>query len=142
VRRGFDIQNDGTGRNPRALRKKAIFHLSRAILELRNPMARAATTTDVFNAIAEAKRREMIGLLNNGKYWTVSEIVGRMKITQPTASKHLRVLRKVGIVTVVKHGRYRQYRLNAQSLRPLFDWARISKGKWNCPLDSNSKRAS
>ena len=82
-------------------------------------MARAATTTDVFNAIAEAKRREMIGLLNNGKYWTVSEIVGRMKITQPTASKHLRVLRKVGIVTVVKHGRYRQYRLNAQSLRPL-----------------------
>jgi DNA-binding transcriptional ArsR family regulator len=52
-------------------------------------MARAATTTDVFNAIAEAKRREMIGLLNNGKYWTVSEIVGRMKITQPTASKHL-----------------------------------------------------
>ena len=81
-------------------------------------MARAATTTDVFNAIAEAKRREMIGLLNNGKYWTVSEIVGRMKITQPTASKHLRVLRKVGIVTVVKHGRYRQYRLNAQSLHP------------------------
>ena len=81
-------------------------------------MARAATTTDVFNAIAEAKRREMIGLLNNGKYWTVSEIVGRMKITQPTASKHLRVLRKVGIVAVVKHGRYRQYRLNAQSLRP------------------------
>jgi len=62
-------------------------------------MARAATTTDVFNAIAEAKRREMIGLLNNGKYWTVSEIVGRMKITQPTASKHLRVLRKVGIVS-------------------------------------------
>ena len=88
-------------------------------------MARAATTTDVFNAIAEAKRREMIGLLNNGKYWTVSEIVGRMKITQPTASKHLRVLRKVGIVTVVKHGRYRQYRVNAQSLRPLLDWARI-----------------
>ena len=105
-------------------------------------MARAATTTDVFNAIAEAKRREMIGLLNNGKYWTVSEIVGRMKITQPTASKHLRVLRKVGIVTVVKHGRYRQYRLNAQSLWPLFDWARISKGKWNCPLDSNCKRSS
>jgi DNA-binding transcriptional ArsR family regulator len=103
-------------------------------------MARAATTTDVFNAIA--KRREMIGLLNNGKYWTVSEIVGRMKIMQPTASKHLRVLRKVGIVAVVKHGRYRQYRLNAQSLRPLFDWAKISKGKWNCPLDSNCKRAS
>jgi hypothetical protein len=88
ARRGFDIQTDGTGRNPRTLRKKALY-LSRAILELRNPMARAATTTDVFNAIAEAKRREMIGLLNNGKYWTVSEIVGRMKITQPTASKHL-----------------------------------------------------
>lgn len=96
-------------------------------------MARAATTTDVFNAIAEAKRREMIGLLNNGGYWAVNEIVGRLKIPQPTASKHLRVLRNVGIVTVVKHGRYRQYRLNAQSLRPLFDWARKSKRKWNCP---------
>jgi DNA-binding transcriptional ArsR family regulator len=65
-----------------------------------------------------------------------------MKITQPTASKHLRVLCKVGIVAVVKHGRYRQYRLNAQSLRPLFDWARISKRKWHCPLESNCKRVS
>ncbi|WP_396127214.1 ArsR/SmtB family transcription factor [Edaphobacter bradus] len=141
MRRGFDIQTDGTGRNPRTLRNKAL-HLSRAILEPRNPIARAATTTDVFNAIAEMKRREMIGLLNDGKYWTVSEIVGRMKITQPTASKHLLVLHKVGIVTVLKHGRYRRYRLNAQSLRPLFDWARMSKGKWNCPLDSNCKRPS
>ena len=67
-------------------------------------MARAATTTDVFNAIAEPRRREIIGLLNDGLEWAVSDVVARVKMAQPSVSKHLGVLRKVGVVTVVKRG--------------------------------------
>jgi DNA-binding transcriptional ArsR family regulator len=86
-------------------------------------MARASTTTDVFNAIAEPRRRQMIRLIRDGEEWTVGEIALRMRIAQPVASKHLQVLRKVGIVKVVKRGRFRCYRLHALSLRPLAEWA-------------------
>jgi DNA-binding transcriptional ArsR family regulator len=90
-------------------------------------MARAATTTDIFNAIAEPRRREMIRLIQDGSEWTVGEIAARMRIAQPVASKHLHVLKMVGIVSVVKRGRFRCYRLHTASLRPLFEWAEICK---------------
>lgn len=86
-------------------------------------MARASTTADVFNAIAEPRRRQMISLLRDGEEWTVGEIAVRMRIAQPVASKHLQVLRKVGIVNVVKRGRFRCYRLRALSLQPIAEWA-------------------
>ena len=90
-------------------------------------MARAATTTDIFSAIAEPRRREMIRLMRNREEWTVGEIADTMRIAQPMASKHLHVLKKVGIVTVVKRGRFRCYRLHAASLRPIFEWAGTCK---------------
>jgi DNA-binding transcriptional ArsR family regulator len=86
-------------------------------------MARASTTTDVFNAIAEPRRRQMIRLIRDGEEWTVGEIALRMRIAQPVASKHLQVLRKVGIVKVVKRGRFRCYRLHVLSLQPIVEWA-------------------
>jgi len=90
-------------------------------------MARAATTTDVFNAIAEPRRRQIIGLLGDREEWTVAEIASRMKIAQPSASRHLHVLKEVGVVTVMKRGRFRCYRLHAASLNPLFEWAGACK---------------
>jgi DNA-binding transcriptional ArsR family regulator len=62
-------------------------------------MARAATTTDVFNAIAEPRRREIIGILSNGEEWAVNDVVAKVDIAQPTVSKHLGVLLKVGVVS-------------------------------------------
>jgi DNA-binding transcriptional ArsR family regulator len=85
-------------------------------------MARAPTTTDVFNAIAEPQRRQIIGLLRDREEWTVGEIASRMKIAQPAASKHLHVLKEVGVVTVTRRGRLRCYRLHPASLKPLFEW--------------------
>jgi DNA-binding transcriptional ArsR family regulator len=65
----------------------------------------------------------MIRLIRGGEEWTVGKIAVRMKIAQPVASKHLQVLKKVGIVKVVKRGRFRCYRLHALSLRPIAEWA-------------------
>jgi DNA-binding transcriptional ArsR family regulator len=93
-------------------------------------MARAATTTDVFNAIGEPRRREIIGLLNDGHEWAVSDVVARVKIAQPAVSKHLGVLRRVGVVTVVKRGPYRLYRLHAAQLKPIHDWVKTYERYW------------
>ena len=90
-------------------------------------MARAATTTDVFNAIAEPRRREIIGLLN--------DVVARVKIAQPAVSKHLGVLRKIGVVTVVKRGQHRLYRLHAAKLKPVHDWIKTYERYWFHQLD-------
>ncbi|MGO4212145.1 ArsR/SmtB family transcription factor [Terriglobus sp. 2YAB30_2] len=90
-------------------------------------MARAATTTDVFNAIAERRRREMIRLIGDGREWTVGEIADQMRIAQPVVSKHIHVLKKVGIVTVMKRGRFRCYRLNPASLQPILELAGFCK---------------
>jgi DNA-binding transcriptional ArsR family regulator len=79
---------------------------------------RAATTTDAFNAIAEPRRREIIAVLIDGKEHAVGEVVSALRLPQPAASKHLGVLRKVGIVTVSKRGQLRMYRLNAKELKP------------------------
>lgn len=104
-------------------------------------MARAATTTDVFNAIAEPRRREILGLLNDGREWAVSDVVARVKIAQPAVSKHLGVLRKVGVVTVVKRGQHRLYQLNAKELKPVHDWVKTYERYWTHQIDQIKRRA-
>jgi DNA-binding transcriptional ArsR family regulator len=104
-------------------------------------MARAATTTDVFNAIAEPRRREVIGVLSDGKEYAVGEVVLRLRMPQPTVSKHLGVLRKVGIVSVIKRGQHRMYRLNAAELKPVHDWVKTYERFWTHQLGQIKERA-
>jgi len=103
-------------------------------------MARAATTTDVFNAIAEPRRRTIIEVLAGGDQ-AVGQIMARLRIAQPAVSKHLGVLRKVGLVTVRKEGRQRLYRLNAPELKPVHDWAKKFAEFWTNQLDRIKDRA-
>ncbi|HEX6658986.1 MAG TPA: metalloregulator ArsR/SmtB family transcription factor [Ilumatobacter sp.] len=84
-------------------------------------MARAATTTDVFNAIAEAHRRDILDALVDGEV-SVGELVERLELAQPQVSKHLKVLAEVGLVRVRAAGRNRLYRLEAPALAPLQRW--------------------
>lgn len=104
-------------------------------------MARAATTTDVFNAIAESRRRAIIGVLVDGRTHTVGEMVGRLRMPQPAVSKHLGVLREVGIVSARKKGRLRLYRLNAEELKPVHDWVKGYERFWTSHLDRIKERA-
>ncbi|MGC1784720.1 MAG: metalloregulator ArsR/SmtB family transcription factor [Acidobacteriaceae bacterium] len=104
-------------------------------------MARAATTTDVFNAIAEPRRREIIRILNDGREWAVNDVVVRVKMAQPAVSKHLGVLRKVGVVTVSKRGQMRLYRLNAKELKPVHDWVKTYERYWTHQIDRIKQRA-
>ncbi len=99
-------------------------------------MPRAATTSDVFNAIAEARRREIVELLAGGAERDVTEIVVRLGLPQPAVSKHLAVLRKVGVVDVHKAGQRRVYRLNPQELKPVYDWIEQFEKLWTGHLDS------
>jgi DNA-binding transcriptional ArsR family regulator len=99
-------------------------------------MARAATTSDVFNAIAEPRRREIVDLLAVGGGRDVSELVIKMKLPQPAVSKHLGVLRKVGIVAVHKAGQRRVYRLKPEELKPVFDWIQHFERFWTDHLAS------
>jgi DNA-binding transcriptional ArsR family regulator len=84
-------------------------------------MARAATTTDAFNAIAEPRRREILDVLVGGER-PVNDLVSALGLTQPQVSKHLRVLREAGVVDVRDQGRQRLYRLNGTALKPIHDW--------------------
>jgi DNA-binding transcriptional ArsR family regulator len=84
-------------------------------------MARAATTTDAFNAVAEPRRRAILDLLTTGER-PVNDLVKRLGLTQPQVSKHLRVLREVGLVQVRDVGRHRLYRLNPEPLKAIHDW--------------------
>jgi DNA-binding transcriptional ArsR family regulator len=97
-------------------------------------MPRAATTTDVFNAIAEPRRREIIDLLRGGSAHAVGDLVDRLRLPQPAVSKHLGVLRKVGIVSVSKRGQQRLYQLNAQELKPVHDWVKTYEKFWSHQL--------
>ncbi|HEU4321494.1 MAG TPA: metalloregulator ArsR/SmtB family transcription factor [Acidimicrobiia bacterium] len=97
-------------------------------------MARAATTADAFNAIAEPRRREIVELLGDREL-SVNEIVGGMPLSQPQVSKHLHVLKEVGVVQSRKDGRQRLYRLDATSLRPIHDWVSGFERLWNERLD-------
>src|SRR5947209_13737074 len=93
-------------------------------------MARAATTSDVFNAIAEPRRREIVDLLALGAERDVTELVRKLGLPQPAVSKHLGVLRKVGVVSVHKAGQRRLYRLNPQELKPVHDWVQHFERFW------------
>jgi DNA-binding transcriptional ArsR family regulator len=104
-------------------------------------MARAATTTDVFNAIAEPRRREVIGMLADGREHAVGEVVVRLRMAQPAVSKHLSVLRKVGVVSVIKRGQHRMYRLNPAELKPIYDWSKTFEHYWTHQLGQIKERA-
>lgn len=94
-------------------------------------MARAATTTDVFNAVAEPRRREILDALVGGEERPVGDLVRMLGLGQPQVSKHLRVLREVGAVVVRDEGRRRFYRLNGRALRPIHDWVRNYERSWS-----------
>jgi DNA-binding transcriptional ArsR family regulator len=93
-------------------------------------MARAATTTDAFNAVGDPRRRQILDLLAAGEL-PVGELVTRLGVAQPLVSKHLRVLREVGLVQVRDEGRQRMYRLNGQPLKPLYDWLKAYEQSWS-----------
>ena len=104
-------------------------------------MPRAATTTDVFNAIAEPRRREIVDLLARRGSLTVGSLVGTLGLPQPAVSKHLGVLRKVGVVTVTKQGQQRVYSLEAERLKTVHDWVKAFEGLWSHQLDRIKERA-
>jgi DNA-binding transcriptional ArsR family regulator len=93
------------------------------------PMARAATTSDPFNAIAEPRRREILDALADGER-SVGELVDSLGLAQPAVSKHLRVLHDVGLVDVREAGRHRLYRLDGRALKPIYDWIRAYEQTW------------
>jgi DNA-binding transcriptional ArsR family regulator len=93
-------------------------------------VARAATTTDAFNAVAEPRRRDILDALV-GRERPVNDLVEMLGLTQPQVSKHLRVLREVGVVDVRDEGRQRIYRLNGQALKPIHDWIRNYESTWS-----------
>ena len=104
-------------------------------------MTRMAHPTDVFSAIAEPRRREVIAVLSDGQEYAVNEIILRMKMPQPAVSKHLGALRKAGVVTVVKRGQHRMYRLNAEGLKPVHDWINVFEHYWTHQVDQIKQRA-
>ena len=97
-------------------------------------VARSATTTDAFSAVAEVSRRQLLDAIGTGEL-TVGELVDRVGLTQPQVSKHLAVLREVGLVSVRADGKHRRYRVNGQALRPIHDWVRAFERTWNTRLD-------
>jgi DNA-binding transcriptional ArsR family regulator len=97
-------------------------------------MARVATTTDAFNAVAEPRRRQILDVLAGGER-PVNDLVQQLGLAQPLVSKHLRVLREVGLVNVREEGRRRIYRLNARSLKPIHDWVKSYERSWNERFD-------
>src|SRR5256886_13691947 len=99
-----------------------------------DPMARAATTSDVFNAIAEPQRREILVLLRAGER-PVTELAQELGMAQPGASKHLRLLREVGLVRDRKAGKQRLYGLDARGLRPVHEWTGGVERVWNESFD-------
>lgn len=92
-------------------------------------MARAATTTDAFNAIAEPRRREILEVLAGGER-AVNDLVEELGLAQPLVSKHLRVLREVGLVAAREAGRQRMYRLDGRPLKLVHDWVKRYESSW------------
>jgi DNA-binding transcriptional ArsR family regulator len=104
-------------------------------------MPRAATTSDVFNAIAEPRRRQIIEMLADAGELPVGDLVRRLRMPQPAVSKHLGVLRSVRLVSVNRRGRSRVYRLNAAELKPVHDWVKHYERFWGHQLDRIKQRA-
>jgi len=97
-------------------------------------VARAATTADAFNAVAEPRRRQILDALAGGER-PVNDLVSELGLPQPQVSKHLRVLREVGAVDVRGDGRRRLYRLNGEALKPIHDWVRAYEQTWSERFD-------
>jgi DNA-binding transcriptional ArsR family regulator len=93
-------------------------------------VARAATTADAFNAVAEPRRRQILDALAGGER-PVNDLVRLLGLAQPQVSKHLRVLREVGAVDVREDGRQRLYRLNGRALKPIHDWVKAYEDTWS-----------
>src|SRR5712671_1974237 len=103
-------------------------------------MARAATTSDAFNAVAEPRRREILTFLALRER-PVGDIVATLRLEQPSVSKHLRVLRNVGLVRVRRNGRQKLYRTNAEAIRPLHEWSSTFERYWQHQLNRIKERA-
>ncbi len=97
-------------------------------------VARAPTTTDAFNAVAEPRRREILDVLADGER-PVNDLVELLGLAQPQVSKHLRVLRQVGAVEARDKGRQRLYRLNGRALKPIHDWVSSYERLWSDRFD-------
>jgi len=97
-------------------------------------MARLATSTDVFNAVAEPRRRRILTLLKSGER-SVNDVARSLRVSQPLASKHLRVLRNVGLVRVRGDRQQRLYTLNGAGLRPMHDWVKTFEAEWIARFD-------
>ena len=97
-------------------------------------MARVATTADAFNAVAEPRRRQILDVLAGGER-PVNDLVRKLGVAQPLVSKHLRVLREVGLVDVREEGRQRIYRLDGRSLKPIHDWVKNYERSWTERFD-------
>jgi DNA-binding transcriptional ArsR family regulator len=97
-------------------------------------VARAATTADAFNAVAEPRRRQILDALAGGER-PVNDLVHALGMAQPQVSKHLRVLREVGAVEVREEGRQRLYRLNGHALKPIHDWVKTYERTWSERFD-------
>src|SRR5262245_35902451 len=103
-------------------------------------MARALTTLDVFNAVAEPKRRQVLDVLARGER-PVNDLVASLGWPQPQVSKHLGVLKKVGLVSERRLGRQRVYQLNARQLKPIYQWVKTFERFWQHQLESVKERA-
>jgi DNA-binding transcriptional ArsR family regulator len=103
-------------------------------------MARAATTSDAFNAVAEPRRREILNFLAQRER-PVGDIVATLGLEQPSVSKHLRVLRNVGLVHARRNGRQKLYRTNAEAIRPLHEWSGTFERYWRHQLNRIKERA-
>jgi DNA-binding transcriptional ArsR family regulator len=104
-------------------------------------MPRAPTTSDVFNAIAEPRRRQIVELLARRGALAVGTLVVMLGLPQPAVSKHLGVLRKVGVVAVTKQGKQRMYNLEADKLKIVHDWVKAFEELWGHQLDRIKERA-
>ena len=103
-------------------------------------MARAATTSDAFNAVAESRRRDILNYLALEER-AVGDIVLNLGMEQPSVSKHLGVLRRVGLVRVRRNGRHMLYRTNAEAIRPLHEWTKTFERLWQHQLSRVKERA-
>ena len=103
-------------------------------------MPRAATTSDAFNAVAEPRRREILEYLADGER-AVGDVVHRLGMEQPSVSKHLKVLRQVGLVRVRRHGRQMLYQANPDGIRPLYEWTKTFERLWAHQLLRIKERA-
>jgi DNA-binding transcriptional ArsR family regulator len=97
-------------------------------------MARLATTSDVFNAIAEPQRRRILNMLAL-REWSVNDIAGKLDVAQPRVSKHLKVLRRVNLVTVRGDGSQRLYKASGAGLKPIHDWVKTFEQHWSESFD-------